>query len=65
MSILSMPLGEGVETEPRGAVVDTATGAIIAFVTVLRPDGVRILYEQYFLRFNLSMRYAIKQILQC
>jgi hypothetical protein len=45
MSILSMPLGEGVETEPRGAVVDTATGAIIAFVTVLRPDGVRILYD--------------------
>jgi hypothetical protein len=45
MSILSRPLGEGVENEPREAVVDTATGAIFVRVTMFRPDGVRILYD--------------------
>jgi hypothetical protein len=37
MSILSMPLGEGVENEPRGAFVDTATGAILVVITMFGP----------------------------
>jgi hypothetical protein len=45
MSILSNILGEGDENEPRGAFVDTATGAIFVMVMMFGPSGVRLLYD--------------------